>query len=129
MKKLLTASVAGAALLLSTAAYAADLGAEIGTAATHAGLAGKAGTIDMVHMHMHHALNCLVGAKGEGYDASNANPCAKDGDGAIVDSTDAAQKTKLTAAAAQLKSGLALTDIAAAGKAATDASAAITAAK
>ena len=128
MKTILTASVA-AALLFATSAFAADLGAEITTASTHAGLAAKAGNIDMVHMHMHHAINCLEGAKGADFDASNANPCAKSGDGAIVDSADAGQKAKLQAAAAQLKSGLALTDMAAAGKVATDASAAIAAAK
>jgi hypothetical protein len=129
MRNFLTAALAGAALLVSSTAFAADLGAEITTASTHAGLAAKATDINMVHMHMHHALNCLEGSGGADYDASNANPCAKSGGGAIVDSTDAAQKAKLQAAAAQLKSGLALTDVAAAGKAATDASAAIAAAK
>ena len=129
MKIILTAALAAASLAFAGSAFAADLGAEISTASTHAGLAAKAGNIDMVHMHMHHAINCLEGAKGADYDASNANPCAKSGDGAIVDSASAAQKAKLQAAAAQLKSGLALTDMAAAGKVATDASAAITAAK
>ncbi|HWF63747.1 MAG TPA: hypothetical protein VN685_03955, partial [Rhizomicrobium sp.] len=60
---------------------------------------------------------------------TNANPCAQQGSGAIPDAANAAQKAKLQAAAAQLKSGLALSDVAAAGKAATEASAAITAAK
>jgi ankyrin repeat protein len=106
-----------------------DLGAELATASTHAGLAAKATTIDMVRMHMHHAINCLVGPTGAGFDAGNANPCAKDGMGAIPDVTDAAQKKKLQDAADQLKAGLALTDIVAAGKVATAASAEIAAAK
>ena len=126
MKILLAAA---SVFLLSTSAFAADLSAELSTAATHAGLAAKAGDIMGVHMHMHHAVNCLEGAKGADYDASNANPCAKSGDGALVDSTDAAQKAKLQAVVATLKTGLASNDMAVAAKDASDASAAITAAK
>jgi hypothetical protein len=127
MKTILLA--AGAALLLSTTAYAADLGSELSTAQTHAGLAAKATSIDMVHMHMHHALNCLVGPGGAGYDATNANPCAKAGAGAIPDSADAAQKAKLQTAVGQLNTGLAATDMMAAAKDATDASMTIASAK
>ena len=86
-------------------------------------------TIDGVHMHLHHALNCLVGPGGAGFDATNANPCAKSGDGAIVDSTDAAQKAKLQTAVGQLNTGLAATDMTAAAKDATDAAATIGSAK
>jgi hypothetical protein len=127
--KTIFAVAVGAALLFATSAFAADLAKEISTASTHAGLAAKAGNIDQMHMHMHHAINCLVGPKGAGFDSANANPCAKDGDGAVEDAANATQKAKLQAAADQLKSGLALTDVAAAGKVATDASAEITAAK
>jgi hypothetical protein len=127
MKTILLA--AGATLLLSTAAFAADLGAELSTAQTHAGLAAKGADITAVHMHMHHALNCLVGPAGDGYDATNANPCAKSGAGAIPDSTDAAQKAKLQTAVGLLKTGLASSDMAAAATDATDASAAIAGAK
>ena len=127
MKKILL--VAGATLLLSTAAFAADLAAELSTAQTHAGLAAKATAIDGVHMHMHHALNCLVGPGGAGFDTTNANPCAKSGAGAIPDSTDAAQKAKLQTAVGQLNTGLAATDMAAATKDATDASMTIASAK
>jgi len=127
--KTIFAVAVGAALSFATSAFAADLAKEISTASTHAGLAAKAGNIDQMHMHMHHAINCLVGPKGAGFDSANANPCAKDGDGAVEDAANATQKAKLQAAADQLKSGLALTDVAAAGKVATDASAEITAAK
>src|ERR1700743_1020881 len=127
MKMILAA--ASAALLLSTSAFAADLGVELTTAQTHAGLAAKAGTIDMVHMHLHHALNCLEGSGGADYDSTNANPCAKSGTGAIPDSTDAAQKAKLQTAVGQLKAGIASTDMTAAAKDATDASATIASAK
>ena len=128
MKRILLA-LAGAALLTVPALAAGDEGAELTTAAMHAGLAAKAANIDGVHMHMHHALNCLEGSGGSDYDASNANPCAKSGSGAIPDSADAGQKAKLQNAVGLLKTGLASNDMAAAAKDATDASAAITAAK
>jgi hypothetical protein len=118
-----------ATLLASGNALAADLGAELTTAQTHAGLAAKAANIDGVHMHIHHALNCLVGPGGSGFDAGNMNPCAKSGNGAIADSADAAQKAKLQTAVAQLNSGLAATDMAVAAKDATDASTTIAGAK
>ena len=120
---------AGASLLLSTAAFAADLGSELTNAQTHAGLAAKAGTVDMVHTHMQHALNCLAGPGGDGFDAKVMNPCAQAGGGAIPDASSPAQKTKLQAAAAQLKTGMTTTDMAAAQKIATDASTAIAGAK
>lgn len=127
--KLVVIISAAAALMVSGAAFAADLGAELSTAQTHAGLAAKAANIDGVHMHIHHALNCLVGPGGAGFDSGNMNPCAKSGNGAIADSTDAAQKAKLQTAVAQLNSGLAASDMAMAAKDATDASATIAGAK
>ncbi|MBI1360108.1 MAG: hypothetical protein GC155_07470 [Alphaproteobacteria bacterium] len=110
MKKIMLAGLAGAALMFSTAAFA-DPATEVKTAATHAGLAAKAGDINMVHTHLHHALNCLVGPKGEGFDAGQANPCAAAGAGAIPDTTDAAMKTKLEAAAKDAAAGIAATDL------------------
>jgi len=107
----------------------ADEAGELSIAQTHAGLAAKATAIDGVHMHLHHALNCLVGPGGAGFDPSNANPCAKAGNGAIPDSTDAGQKTKLAAAVSKAEAGIAATDLAAAQAAATDTAAAIGAAK
>ncbi|HXB51862.1 MAG TPA: hypothetical protein VNU69_03805 [Rhizomicrobium sp.] len=126
MKKLLIASCM--ALALPTAAFA-DVAAELTVADQHAGFAAKATTIDMVHMHLHHSLNCLVGPAGTGFDTTVANPCAKQGNGAIPDSTDAAQKAKLQTAVGQLNTGLAATDMTAAAKSATDASTTIGGAK
>jgi hypothetical protein len=60
---------------------------------------------------MHHALNCLVGPKGEGFDAGQMNPCTNAGNGAIVDETDAAKKAKLEDAKASLMKGLTQTDL------------------
>jgi hypothetical protein len=61
----------------------ADAAQEAATGGTHAGLAAKAATIEQVHMHLHHTVNCLVGPTGQGFDAKEANPCQKLGSGAI----------------------------------------------
>jgi hypothetical protein len=125
MKK--TILLAAATLLLATPAFA-DIAAELSNAQTHAGLAAKNATLDGVHMHLHHALNCLVGPSGAGYDASQANPCAKAGNGAIPDASDA-QKAKLQTAVASAQSGIAATDLATAQKDAQSAADAIASAK
>ena len=104
--------VAASVILVSLAARAAvDARAEIDMAATHANLAAKATTVNMVHTHLHHVLNCLVGPKGKEFDSQAANPCAKLGNGAIADSADAAQKKALQAAAAKAEDGLKATDL------------------
>ena len=105
----------------STAALAADPTQEVATAATHAGFASQAATIEQVHMHLHHTVNCLVGPKGQGFDSNEANPCQKLGEGAISDATDATAKAKLTKALANAQAGLKSDDLAAAKKAATEA--------
>lgn len=125
MKKLLIASCV--ALALPTAAFA-DVAAQLTVADQHAGFAAKAANIDQVHMHLHHVLNCLVGPGGKGFDAGQANPCAKAGNGAVPEA-DAAVKAKLTPAVAAATAGIAATDLAAAQGEATKAAAAIQAAK
>jgi hypothetical protein len=62
-------------------------------------------------MHLHHALNCLVGPAGKDFDASNANPCKAQGNGAIPDSTDAAKKQTLQHAARAANDALKDTDL------------------
>ncbi|HEX4028459.1 MAG TPA: hypothetical protein VHX18_12635 [Rhizomicrobium sp.] len=126
MKKI--ALLAACAALTATPVLA-DTAAELSIAQTHAGLAAKATDLKMVQMHLHHAVNCLVGPGGAGFDPSNANPCAKAGNGAIPDSTDAAQKAKLQAAVADASQGLSATDVATAQKAAMTTADAIGAAK
>jgi hypothetical protein len=123
MKKLLIASCM--ALALPTAAFA-DVAAELTVADQHAGFAAKATTIDMVHMHLHHVLNCLVGPSGPGFDAAPGNPCAKAGNGAIADGGD---KAKLQPVVDDVNAGLAATDVATAQGDAQKAAAAIEAAK
>lgn len=92
MKRLLTSSLAllGALLLASPAlAQAGDVGKELATARTHAQLAEASQSVAVAKMHLHHALNCLVGPHGPGFDAAAGNPCKGMGEGAQTD----AQKT------------------------------------
>jgi hypothetical protein len=65
----------------------ADASSETVTAATHAELAAGASDLNGVHMHLHHALNCLVGPGGRGFDPKELNPCAQSGKGAIPDTS------------------------------------------
>ncbi len=117
-------SLAGVVALVltafSAAALAADPAQEVATAATHAGFAAQAPTIEQAHMHLHHTVNCLVGPKGQGFDPNEANPCQKLGDGAIPDTADAKTKAKLTKALANAEAGLKSDDLTAAKKAATE---------
>ena len=129
MKFLSLTALAGASILIAGSALAADLGAELTNAQTHANLAAQSGTINAVHTHMHHALNCLVGPGGDGFDDKQMNPCAKVGAGAIPDSTDAGQKAKLEAAKAKLVAGIASDDLKVAQDAANSAQATIASAK
>lgn len=123
------ATLTGTFLLIAGSAFAAvSLTAEISNARTHANNAANAPTIDAVHTHMHHAINCLVGPKGEGFDAAQMNPCANAGNGAIPDQTDAAKKAKLEDAKTILMKGLTETDVKAAQRSAATAVTAIAAA-
>lgn len=126
MKKLML--LAGAAALMATPAFA-DLATELSTAQTHAGMAATQTDIAMAHKHLQHAVNCLVGPSGAGFDAAAGNPCGKAGNGAIADSTDAAQKAKLTKIASDAKAGVGNSDLAASQAAAKAAADAIAAAK
>lgn len=118
MSQFCIAIFAGVSMGLCTIALAGNSSQEVATAATHAGFAAQAGSIEQVHMHLHHTVNCLVGPKGQGFDSSEANPCQKLGDGAIPDTTDAAAKARLNKALAEAESGLKTNDLAAAKKAA-----------
>jgi hypothetical protein len=112
-------------LAVSAAALAADTAREISVAAQHAGYAATATIITTTKAHLHHTINCLVGPKGDGFDAKELNPCNGLGSGAIPDTTDAAKKKKLEEALSKAKSGLAGTDLAAAKGLAAEAEALI----
>lgn len=108
------ASIAAAIALTTFAAHAADLNSEIANARMHAGLAAQAADVAGVHSHLHHALNCLVGPKGAGYDGQELNPCQNSGSGAIPDETDTAKKKALQDAADTATKGITETNLAAA---------------
>jgi hypothetical protein len=114
-------SLAVIATASSQAKADADPAKERSTAATHAGLAAKSTDLKMTQMHLHHVVNCLVGPNGKGFDATPGNPCKDQGNGAIPDTKDQAQKTKLEQALQKADAGLRQTDMAKAQQDATDA--------
>jgi hypothetical protein len=120
--------LAGAAALMpvllsapSAAAAPGDAAKETQTAAVHAGYAKAANAVGMVQLHLHHALNCLVGPGGKGYDAAPGDPCKGMGNGAVNDVGDAKKKDLLQKAVEAAVSGIAATDVAAAKKNAAEA--------
>jgi hypothetical protein len=117
-KKMLGLAVlftASASLPLAAGA-AANVNTEIKTAASHAGFAAKAKDLKTADAHLHHALNCLVGPNGEGFDKAEANPCKNSGNGAIPDSSDPQQKMALEKVTKTLETGLSEKTAAAAKK-------------
>ncbi len=96
---------AGLFTVLPLAAHA-DLANEISTAADHAKLSTQAPTLKVAQLHLHHTLNCLVGAKGHGYDAKAGDPCSGMGKGAIADATSAKTKRMLEHVAAHVHTAL-----------------------
>jgi hypothetical protein len=99
------------------AAYA-DAAAEIATAAQHAGVAATAPDLLQTHMHLHQAMNCLVGPLDGDFDKTNTNPCAEQGKGAFPDESNPAIKGKLQSAMSLIADGIASSDEATAKKAA-----------
>ncbi len=64
---------------------AGDPSAELKTAITHAGYSAKQEAQQGVTMHLHHALNCLVGPQDKRFDAAAGNPCQGQGNGYLPD--------------------------------------------
>lgn len=64
---------------------AGDPSAELKTAVTHAGFAAKYETMKEVTLHLHHALNCLVGPQDKLFNAAAGNPCQGQGNGYLPD--------------------------------------------
>ncbi len=112
--------LAGAFSLIALQASAADVKGEIVNAHEHAGYAAQSPDLDGVHMHLHHALNCLVGPNGSGFDPKQMNPCANSGNGIIPDTADAGKKKAFQAAADKAKDGIAENDLGKAKKIAGD---------
>ena len=88
-----TIATFGACLSLLALPAFADSVQEINTAAAHAGMAAGADTSKTLHFHIQHTINCLEGKTGADFNAGPGNPCADMGNGAIPDSTPAAQKS------------------------------------
>jgi hypothetical protein len=118
LNRIAIAAVIGGLLTFPVAAYA-DTASEIATAAQHAGFAAAAPNLAQTHMHLHHAVNCLVGPQGAHFDKTNINPCAQKGNGAIPDENDTAIKAKLQGVVAVAEDGIASSDEATAKKDAT----------
>jgi len=111
--RILTGAVAAGIVALLPPAALADGPQAIATAAQHAGIAAGQGDINAVHTHLHHVLNCLVGADGDGFDQSKGNPCANAG-GAIPQTSDAAMKEKLAGLATEVRGAVMNQDVEAA---------------
>ena len=117
-----TLCVLALAALLPVPALA-DGHSEIVNAAQHAGFAAAASDIATAHAHLHHALNCLVGPDGGGFDAHEMNPCANAGNGAITDNAKPSVRKALEVAADKLNVGIRTGDLAKAQAAASAAAA------
>ena len=103
--------LAGGLVLVPLTAYAVDLPVELSAAQ----MTARSGSrnlfkIEDVHQRMQSAINCLVGPKGEGFDAAAPNPCAASGNGVIPDTADPTKKAKFQEAVEKLKSGLTVAD-------------------
>lgn len=109
VKFLAAAGVLAAQVLVSSPSLAGDAALQISTAATHAGMAAEAAEPAMVRTYLQHAVNCLTGPAGEGYDSTLANPCKDQGFGAMQDAP-MDQIPKLRAIVRNARAGLAASD-------------------
>lgn len=84
---LVLALVGGVMPCMALAAGSAD--EEIAAAMVHATAASHVDTVAGVQLHLHHVINCLVGAQGKRFDAKaealSEHPCKNLGHGAIAD--------------------------------------------
>ena len=117
--KLIGALLCAGSIIVPVAAFA-DISTEIKAAESHAGFSAAATNLQDAQMHMHHALNCLVGPGGDGFDKTALNPCNNQGNGLIPDATDATQKAVFEKLAAEARAGLASSDLATVKKDAAD---------
>lgn len=101
-------AAAAAVALVSASVFAAgNVQKEVHAAVEHSGFASKSSTLKMVHAHLHHTVNCLVGPSGAGFDGKFLNPCKGLGNGAISDSMDMKTKKSLESALELANKGLA----------------------
>ncbi|MGH8372233.1 MAG: hypothetical protein ACRETO_05835 [Gammaproteobacteria bacterium] len=62
-----------------------DAAKQIATAEIHAQMAAASKDINMIHAHLHHVINCLVGPQGKLFDSKAEDPCKGMGNGALND--------------------------------------------
>lgn len=107
-----TLGAALAALALAAAALAASAAQEqIATALQHAEFSEQSSQLSAIHLHLHHVVNCLVGAHGKQFYAPAGDPCKGMGNGAINDvGANSALKGKLEKILAEAEHGLAEND-------------------
>ncbi|HET7921623.1 MAG TPA: hypothetical protein VFM15_02600 [Gammaproteobacteria bacterium] len=92
---------------LAAAIAAGDASKQISTATAHAKMAAATKDIGMIHAHLHHVINCLVGPKGKRFDAKAEDPCKGMGNGAISDfAGPPAARAKLQMAVRTAESGI-----------------------
>ena len=95
---------------------------EVATAHAHALMAQGAQSVDMVHTHLHHVINCLEGPQGTDFDARAANPCKGKGQGALPDSMGNADlQSRLRQAVDAARAGIGADDLQQAQQHATEA--------
>lgn len=89
----------GSALSVGALAATGNANKEIATAIIHANVASKVDSIDGVHLHLHHVLNCVLGPHSIQYSAAaeklSAYKCVGLGNGALPDSHDPAVRSDL----------------------------------
>jgi hypothetical protein len=119
-------SAAVAVLLIAAPlpAAAGDVAKELATTEQHAGFAVGGADLKAVQTHLQHVVNCMVGPKGRGFDATQANPCKDQGDGLMADvKSDKTKRASLQKALDAARGGLKAADLAAAKQRASDADA------
>lgn len=62
-------------LFVSGVAHPRESSKALETAITQVSAAIEADTLENIHKHLQHTVNCLVGEQGKGFDASVGNPC------------------------------------------------------
>jgi len=84
---LLVLAIGGVLLFSAQRTFAQGMGmqTELKTAITHAGFAEKYDSMKEVSLHLHHVVNCLVGANDPMYDKASGNPCEGQGNGILPD--------------------------------------------
>ena len=84
---LLALAIGGVLLFSAQGTFAQGMGmqTELKTAITHAGYAEKYDSMKEVSLHLHHVVNCLVGANDPMYDKASGNPCEGQGNGILPD--------------------------------------------